>query len=245
MAGPFTCACGAIVAQTDPAESTSWALGWSPETWTAIGTLALAAVTVVTLFMQEPLRRRYTRAKLTMSIAPGRPDVHFIQMTFLDRAGNVVHQEPVLYVRVLVQHRKGRTAENVELYADKIWEVDGSGGRARVTKFLPMPLLWSNADGASDVRIPPGVARHCDLCYLGRHGVDPTKIFVATKVQPGGVGDGSELPSVLDPGTYEIEVVLSGDNVKPSRRSWRITCPSSWSDDETTMIGVAAVTSAD
>jgi hypothetical protein len=215
---------------------------WSPETWTAIGTLALAAATVAVLFLQEPIRGRYARAQLAMSIAPRSPDVHFIEMRFFDNDGDLIHQESVLYVRVLVTHRSGRTAENVELYAAKVWAMGPNGERETVTKFLPMPLLWSNADGATAIRIPPGVSRHCDLGYLGRQGVLPTKLFVSTKVQPAGVGNALELPSVLEPGTYEIEVVLSGDNVSPIRQTWRIRCPREWFDDESRMITAAAVT---
>jgi hypothetical protein len=220
-------------------EHANWLLGWSPEVWTAIGTLVLAAVTVAALFLQDPIRRRYGLAELSMSIASRLPDVHFIMMTGVTTEGGL-HQEPVLYIRVLVTHRRGRTAENVELFAARVWEIDTSA-RTEVGKFLPMQLLWSNADGATSLRIPPGVSRHCDLGYIGR-GYKYPRLVVSTKVQPAGVGTFGELPSVLDPGTYEIEVVLSGDNVKPISKAWRITCPATWSNNESTMIAAAAVT---
>jgi hypothetical protein len=94
--------------------------GWSSETWTAVGTLALASVTFLAVIFQDPIRRRYNRAKLSMSVGSGRPDVHFITMTFYDADGVVIHREQVLYVRVIVTHKGGRTAEGVELYADNL-----------------------------------------------------------------------------------------------------------------------------
>ena len=51
---------------------------WSPETWTAIGTLALALATVFAVFAAEPLRHRFGRATLEMSINPTPRDVHMI-----------------------------------------------------------------------------------------------------------------------------------------------------------------------
>jgi hypothetical protein len=132
-----------------------WLFGWSPEAWTAIGTLALALVTVITLFVQEPLRRRSSRAFLDMSIRPHSPDVHSIEMRLHDAAGKLIHSEMVVYIRVLVTHRRGRTAENVELLAARVWEIDKEGERHPVTRFLPMPLLWSSAGGASTMRVLP------------------------------------------------------------------------------------------
>jgi hypothetical protein len=57
--------------------STDEFLGWSPETWTAIGTLALAGATllvIVVALFEEPLRRYFSRAKLSMAIGKESPD---------------------------------------------------------------------------------------------------------------------------------------------------------------------------
>lgn len=213
--------------------------GWSPETWTAVGTLVLAGVTVIALFVQEPIRRLYGRASLTMGIRPQPPDVHLIEMQW-SKDRQVIHAEMVLYLRILVAHERGRTAENVELLAARVWRIDDTG-RHPVTKFLPMPLLWSSAGGASTMRVPSGIFRHCDLGYLGRAGADPTKLFISTLVQPLAVGTEAEYPSVLAPGEYDIEVILSGDNVTPIRRTWRIKFGPEWSDDEAQMLAGIAI----
>jgi hypothetical protein len=46
---------------------------------------------------------------------------------------------------------------------------------------------------------------------------------------------------LADPGVYDIEVVLSGDNTKTTRALWRIGFRSAWSNDEVTMLGAVQV----
>src|SRR5438128_2933922 len=94
--------------------------GWSPETWTAIGTLSLAAVTVLAL-LSGPLRRRLERARLRMEIRKEPPDTHMIEMTHRTTGAPLGR---TLYVRIRVSHLRGRTAENVELLAAKLWRID-------------------------------------------------------------------------------------------------------------------------
>jgi hypothetical protein len=65
---------------------------------------------------------------------------------------------------------------------------------------------------------------------------EPTKLFISTVVQPFGVGTDAELPSVMFPGTYEIDIVLSGDNVEPIQQTWLIRFGPDWLDDEAKMI---------
>lgn len=214
---------------------------WSPETWTAVGTIVLAAATVFAVFAQDPVRRRYLRASVTMTIRQRPPDVHLIQMQFTYPDGTVL-VEKVLYIRVDVSHEGGRTAENVELLAARVWRVSDDGERLPVTKFLPMPLLWSSSGGATTVRLPSGFFRHCDFGYLGRMGGHETKLTISTAVQPFGVGTEAESPSVLSPGTYDIEVVLSGDNVEPIHETWRIRFGPQWSDDEFEMLEKISIT---
>jgi hypothetical protein len=123
---------------------------WAPETWTAIGTLALALatvalalVTVFAVFAAEPLRQRFGRASLEMSINPTPPDVHMI--TQLTRVSpERVQENKVLYIRVRVDHTGGRAAKDAELIARRVWRLEGAQ-RELVTKFLPLPLTWSHS----------------------------------------------------------------------------------------------------
>jgi hypothetical protein len=63
--------------------------GWSPQTWTAIGTLALALATVLAL-LSGPFARRRAQARLGMSIPVTQPDMHRIAMTYVDPTQGVV-----------------------------------------------------------------------------------------------------------------------------------------------------------
>jgi hypothetical protein len=63
--------------------------GWSPETWTAIGTLALALATVLAL-LSGPIARWRAQARLDMSIPVTQPDMHRIAMAYVDSKQGVV-----------------------------------------------------------------------------------------------------------------------------------------------------------
>jgi hypothetical protein len=204
--------------------------GWSPETWTAIGTLSLAGVTLLAL-AAGPCRRWLNRARLKMEIQTEPPDTHMIEMRNV-QTGAVIGK--VLYVRVRVSHARGDVAEGVELLAAKLWRIDPeSGGKKLVSHFLPLSLSWSHVGGAT-IRVPRKSFRLCDLGHFGLEG-SQTMLFLDTIVQPYAVGHGA-LPNLLPPGEYEIELQLSGDNATTKSGRWRIAFGSEWSDDEKKML---------
>jgi len=211
--------------------------GWSPEVWTAVGTLALAVATVVAVFLQEPVRRRFGTARVTVEVSATPPDVHMIEMRNPDTLALIGR---VLYLRLRATHTRGPSIENAEIIASGVWRI--AHGRSEPhTAFLPMPLLWSSAGGSTAIRIPAGVFRHCDLGYIGRLGVSESNLTLSTAVQPFGVGSQGKPASVLDPGTWEIETVLTADNVRPVRARWQVRFSADWSDDECVMLSMVTV----
>ena len=212
--------------------------GWSPEAWTAIGTLALAIATVVAVFLQEPVRkRRFGMARVALEVSASPPDVHMIEMR---NPTNGVLIGRVLYLRLRATHRGGPSIENAEVVATGVWRIV-DGHREPHTAFLPMPLLWSSASGSTTIRIPAGVFRHCDLGYIGRIGVSQSNLTLSTAVQPFGVGSHGKPASVLEHGAWEIETVLTADNVKPVHSSWHVGFSADWSDDESVMLSKVTV----
>src|SRR5438034_2621471 len=129
----------------DPRRSLSSAIVLShisPETGTAIGTLALAVATVllaVVAVFAEPLRRRFSHTRLVATIRVAPPDTHQIEVRTPTGAsiGNAV------YSRIRVENVGDAAAENVEVLVSRVAAVD-AGKETEVTWFLPMSLVWSH-----------------------------------------------------------------------------------------------------
>jgi hypothetical protein len=113
------------------------------------------------------------------------------------------------------------------------------GQRVFVRTFLPMSLRWSHFQPPSaTVRVPRRAFRHCDLGHFTYDVDSQTTIFVFdTIVMPNPVGSGAgEFPNVLKAGIYEVDLILTGDNVHVERGRWRIEFPPEWSEDEDEML---------
>lgn len=110
-----------------------------------------------------------------------------------------------------------------------------------VKRFLPMSLRWSHANPPTSIsRVPRDLFRHCDLgrfqlvTYTQQPIQRPVFVF-DTIVQPNPVARG-EMPNVIEPGEYEVEVRLSGDNTRTMTRKWILRFDDTWSDDEDPML---------
>jgi hypothetical protein len=60
------------------------------------------------------------------------------------------------------------------------------------------------------------------------------------ETQPNPVS-GGVLPNIINPGKYELEILLTGENVFPEITKWEIVVPDRWSDDEDTMLDLIKV----
>jgi hypothetical protein len=144
-------------------------LGWTPETWTAIGTLALAVVTFL-LVLTEPLRRWRECARLRLEIRKQPPDTHFIEMRNVQTGA---YEYTALYVRARISHVRGRAGENAELVAANLSRVDERGREEPVSSFLPMSLKWSHVGGTT-IRVPRRLFRHCDVGFFVKVAMRPS-----------------------------------------------------------------------
>jgi hypothetical protein len=211
---------------------------WTWDGWNAlvaIGTIALAVMTLLIAAVavyQEPLRRRFLRARVRMTILLEPPDAHMID-GIDPRLGKFLAK--LLYIRIRVTHVGGSAAENVEIMANGLWKRRSANEWEPVKTFLPLGLTWSHVR-VSTMRVPAGIFRHCDLGFLSSLNPErkPTFRFDLI-VQPNAVA-GGVLPNELDPGEYLFELVLVGDNVKRITKRWRFKFSGPWSDDETTML---------
>ena len=76
--------------------------------------------------------------------------------------------------------------------------------------------------------------RHCDFGHIAPDNEKGSMLLIDTLVQPNRVGDGG-WPNVIDPGKYQFELLLSGDNVKIVRKRWEIEFRE-WSEIEADML---------
>jgi len=205
--------------------------GVSPEAWAAIGTfLAVIAALLIALF-QDLIRSWWNRARLDMKINLVPPDCHKIQLKN-PQTGEAMGY--AIYLRIKVQHIRGKTAENVEIMIGNFWHIRENGTIDIVRHFLPMNLKWSHFDPpVHSLRIPVGLFRHCDLGPILHPGENVLKLD--TIVQPNAV-EGGEVPNIIRAGRYEFELLLSGDNVKPVTKRFSFELDNIWSNNEMEML---------
>lgn len=204
--------------------------GWGPATWTAVGTLALAAATLIVATVAvfaEPLRRRLSRTRVTAELNGRPPDLHQIALT------NRFTGAPAgsaMYSRFRIKNEGEVAAESVEVFVSEVRSAAGV-----VPTFLPLSLTWSHYEPpSSTTRIPAGMYRHCDLGRFVEH--DGRTIFLmSTIVQPNAVAGGAP-PNFLSEGDYEIDTTVGGDNVRLWSATWRLSFDGRWSDDERLML---------
>lgn len=191
----------------------------------AAAAVATFLAVLVALF-QEKTKDYFNRARLKATIPHVPPHSHKIMAT---------SGAALLYVRILVEHKGGDPAENVEVMLTQCWEY-GDAGRVPRSSFLPLNLSWSHFQPRQHtIRVPVGLFRHCDLGYLVQQ--ENTVAFrFDTIVQPNTVGDDRSLPNVVGPGRYEIEVQISGDNTRTTKDRWILEIDGEWDSSEERML---------
>jgi hypothetical protein len=197
--------------------------------------IVLAFVTflaVIAAFLQEKIRRMFSRATLDMEINLIPPDSHQIDITNSDGSS----PRKSIYIRIKVTHIKGAAGENVEIMPISFNEIDELGVSTPITYFLPINLVWSHFQPRTNtIRVPVGLFRHCDLGHvieLRPH--NGPVLILDTMVQPNKISD-NRIPNVFHPGKYQFELLLSGDNVKVLKKKWEIQIID-WSDTESVML---------
>lgn len=192
-------------------------------------TFFTAAAVFIALF-QEQIKNWFNRAVLDMKIKTSPPDCHQIDLT---NSQTGQYMSKAIYVRIRVTHEKGQIAKNTEIIISKVLKLNRNNKWVKVKSFLPMNLKWSHT-GSQTVTIPPKSFRHCDLGSFRQNSV-VTNFLIDTIVQPNAVSNG-KIPNLLVPGTYIFECVLSGENIKPQIKKWKISFKPNWSQNEKTML---------
>lgn len=193
-------------------------------------TIVTGAAVVVALF-QEKIKEIFNRAKLIVEIRPNPPDCHQIDLSN-QQTGQFVSK--CIYVRIRITNEsENKIAKNIEILASNLWKIQGK--RREIVKwFLPMNLVWAHNHPIT-VDIPPKSFRLCDLGSFRPLFEGNTRFRFDTMAQPNPVS-GGHIPNIIESGKYLLEVITSGENIKPETIYWKIEFTPVWSNDEETML---------
>lgn len=208
---------------------------------TILAGLTLVAVTAAVL--HEWLRQIFTRCKLQLRIDTVPPDTHQIELIhygqqMLSTGLPLVIEtgsEKTIYVRAKITHIKGSAGENTEVYVSAFRNLCENGQLSDVPNFLPMNLVWSHFQPRTNViRVPKKLFRHCDFGhFVNENGEAVFKLD--TIVEPNVIASG-ERPNNFKGGKYQFELLMSGDNVIPEKKTFNLEFSGDWSDDEQEML---------
>jgi hypothetical protein len=190
---------------------------WSPEWWSAIGSLFVGIIAAVIALTQERIIAWHRRASINSAINLSPPDSHRIKIS-----DGFIEQD-AFYIRMRVANVSTRSvAENIEVMMSKCWEISEDGSKRERRTFLPMNLKWSHYGGITLSRIPPGHFRHCDIGFFCINADNKVYLKIDTATQPNKV-QGDVYPNVLFSGKYQIELTIGGDNIKTSSQIYEVT----------------------
>ena len=217
-------------------ESLALEISTSSNIWPDIAVASATFLVVFVALFQEWIKNNiWNRSKLKISISPVSPDCHKIE--FRGDNGNFIQNG--IYLRVQVKNIGRKPAENVEVMISKLWKINEFGNKDLMKTFLPMNLAWSHYR-TSNIRIPVGVFRHCDIGYikdtLTYDGTGlGTKMKFDTIIQPNRVSE-DVYPNIVDPGKYKFELIISSDNSKSKNSFWNLYFDEIWTEDEEEML---------
>lgn len=121
---------------------------------TAIGTVG--AVTVA-LFKDEILRR-FRRPKLSVRITPEAPDC-LLSPSTVGREGRVLWSGNIYWLRLWIENVGTVRAEQVQVFASKLFKRNANREFTPVSEFTPMNLRWANArDWKNPEIFAPGIS---------------------------------------------------------------------------------------
>jgi len=203
---------------------------------TAIGTLVLAAVAV----FQESIRSCFYHPTLQISIGTRAPDCFAVPIR--TPGGTFANS---VYLRLWIENTGNATAENAEVYAERLrvrrvdneWELVGT--------FPPMNLKWAYFGNMYFPRIAPRMGKHCDLGHI----TDPARRAVVDEDAPrlaltdqqtslafDLIASPNDRSHIVGPGEYRLDIVVAAGNARPVRRTIAISLRGPWYDDEARML---------
>jgi hypothetical protein len=223
-------------------------LFFDPISLTAFFTFLLAIATFVLAF-RDPFLSCINRPRLKIHYENKSPYCINIQKIKEKKKGKIIRRSIILrsnsyYFRFGVINEGKRPAENVEVYAEKLFLIQNEKPIER-KEFIPMNLLWQDHNKCVTLSILHGMER---LCNLG-HIIDPKKrkIFDENPFPPREVSNNNTVlfievetklntkTHIIGPGIYELHIFVGASNADPRREKIRFCVTGKWYTDETLM----------
>ena len=209
-----------------------------PQWLAAAGTLAAV---LVALFKDE-LLRYFRQPKLSVRIESQPPDCLLSPINVLENNA-IVWSGDCYWLRLWIGNNGSSRAEQVQVFASKLWKRNASNEMIEVTAFVPMNLRWSNSrDWRNPEIFAPGIARqmgkNCDLCSV----CDPAnprdelqgfrgRCIATLQLEVFPSADKHRLP----PGNYVIELIVGAANANPVKAYVALNLTGNWSSDQAAM----------
>jgi hypothetical protein len=129
--------------------------------------MATSAAVVIALFKDE-LLRRYRRPQLSVRLRPEPPDCLLVPNATVYNNAEVIWTRRIYWVRFWIENNGISRAEQVQVFASRLFREGANQKVAPVADFAPMNLRWSNSRDPNNPEIfTPGISgrfgRHCDL----------------------------------------------------------------------------------
>ena len=202
--------------------------------WVSVALAFITLLAVLVALSQEWRKERRKRTEIDLKINLSPPDCQRITLFFPTNKENEFIPIKSVYLRINAINKSAKPAENVEIFLSKLWEINENGNKKLVTKFIPMNLIWSHFN-THTVRIPGDIFRHCDFGYFAKSDKGNLILTLKTIIQPTPVVD-EEVPNMFYAGNYEFELLVSGDNITPTRKRWLLWFNGKWDEDESEML---------
>ncbi len=212
------------------------------------GASATFLAVLVALFKDEIIQW-WRRPKLSARIKLSPPDCSKTQLNYVvQKIALTYGRAECYYLRLWIENRGKTRAEQVQVYASKLWKRAADGSFNLIESFLPMNLKWAHgqpppnspeifADGIS-----PDMGKHCDL----GHVVDPdhrldvghdleglrkdqTILALDLEVAP------NTLTHLIGPGEYRLQIRIAGGNCSPITKIIELTLTGQWFADQSRM----------
>jgi hypothetical protein len=129
------------------------------------------------------------------------------------------------YFRLLISNKGSIRAEKVEVLATNLWKQQLDGSRL-LDRCYSMNLIWTHIGKTILDGISPETGRFCDIGYcLCPQQTDKAILSLELEARA------NRPRHLLEPGTYELGLVISAANHQPIYKRLEIVVTGMWSDD--------------
>lgn len=209
---------------------------------TAIGTIGAVLVSLCLALYVEIWKPKRQQARFLINIDPmysfsvDTSEEGMMQMANMEGGEEMFTHGKI---RLRVEHVKGSSAKNVEILVSKIWYINTEENKKKpYPNFYPSNLLWSGSidEKTTKTDFAPSITRFCDFgIYAIGWSIEDSWMLKLSMPNSEGDPAFNKFSNYLSPGKYEIELLISGENVDPTTSQWSLIVGGGWSIDEKEM----------